>query len=63
MANKPGPQPDIKFCPVCKGTMINVLRSEMKSQGYVRKDGTISEHTHTYRCSYCKNIFEINQDR
>ena len=23
-----------------------MLRSEMKSKGYVRKDGSISEHTH-----------------
>ncbi len=30
---------------------------------YVRKDGTVSEHTHTYRCESCKNTFEINQDR
>ena len=63
MANIPGPQPDIKYCPICKMNMRNVRRSEMRSKGYVRKDGTVSEHTHTYECLGCKNRFEINQDR
>ena len=63
MANKPGPQPDIKFCPVCKELLENVPRSKMKSKGYTRRDGTVSEHTHTYDCKSCKNRFEINQDR
>jgi len=63
MANLPGPQPDIKFCPVCKSNLKNVPRSKMKSKGYVRKDGTVSEDTHTYECNCCKNRFEINQDR
>ena len=63
MANKPGMQPDIKFCPKCKGELSNIPRSEMKSQGYVRKDGTVSEHTHTYECCECGTRFEINQDR
>lgn len=63
MANLPGPQPDIKFCPVCKSDLINVPRDKMKSKGYVRKDGTVSEHTHTYDCVSCNNRFEINQDR
>ena len=63
MANLPGPQPDIKFCPVCKSNLRNVPRSKMKSKGYVRKDGTVSEDTHTYECNGCKNRFEINQDR
>ena len=63
MANLPGPQPDIKFCPVCKSNLRNVPRSKMKSRGYVRKDGTVSEDTHTYECTSCKNRFEINQDR
>ena len=48
MANEPGIQPDIKYCPICKGELRNVLRSEMKSKGYRRKDGTVSEYTHTY---------------
>jgi uncharacterized protein with PIN domain len=55
MANVPGPQPDIKYCPVCKSDLINVPRSKMKSIGYVRKDGTVSKHTHTYDCAKCKN--------
>ena len=63
MANLPGPQPDIKFCPVCKSDLKNVPRSKMKSRGYVRRDGTVSDHTHTYECANCKNRFEINQNR
>jgi len=63
MANKPGPQPDIKFCPVCRAEIENVHRSKMKSKGHIRKDGTVSEHTHTYDCKKCDNRFEINQDR
>ena len=63
MANVPGPQKDIKFCPICKGNLENVPRTEMKSKGYVRKDGSVSPHTHTYRCVNCANQFEINQDR
>ncbi len=63
MANKPGPQPDIKYCPICKDELRNVLRCEMKSKGYIRKDGTVSEDTHTYHCKNCNNRFEINQDR
>jgi len=63
MANLPGPQAGIKYCPVCKSDLVNVPRSKMKSKGYVRKDGTVSKHTHTYDCVKCKNRFEINQDR
>lgn len=63
MANVSGPQPDIKYCPVCKSDLINVPRNRMKSIGYVRKDGTVSKHIHTYGCVKCKNRFEINQDR
>lgn len=63
MANKTGPQPKIKFCPICKGDLQNIPREKMKSKGYVRKDGTVSEHTHTYDCLLCGNRFEINQDR
>jgi len=63
MANKPGLQPDIKYCPICKGDLRNIPRNEMKSKGYIRKDGTVAEHTHTYECLECSNRFEINQDR
>ena len=63
MANKPGIQPDIKYCPMCKEELRNVLRSEMKSKGHFKKDGTVSEYTHTYHCKNCNNRFEINQDR
>lgn len=63
MANVPGPQPDIKFCPACRGELENVPRSEMRSKGYTRRDGSVSEHTHTYECNSCNKRFEINQDR
>mgnify|MGYP006972340601 CR=1 FL=1 len=63
MANKTGPQLDIKYCPICRANLKNVPRSEMKSPGYTRKDGTVSEHTHTYECFNCNKRFEINQDR
>lgn len=63
MANKTGEQPDIKFCPKCYGELRNIARSEMKSKGYVRKDGSVSEYTHTYECCVCGTRFEINQDR
>ncbi|WP_313527864.1 hypothetical protein [Anaerotignum sp.] len=63
MANKTGEQPDIKFCPRCKGELRNIVRSEMKNKGYVRKDGSVSEYTHTYECYVCGTRFEINQDR
>jgi uncharacterized protein with PIN domain len=63
MANVPGPQPDVLYCPCCKGDLRNVPRAEMKSRGYVKQDGTVSEHTHTYECSKCGTRFEINQDR
>lgn len=63
MANVSGPQPDIKYCPVCKLTLLNVPRDQMKSAGWKRKDGTVSPHTHTYKCTDCKSQFEINQDR
>jgi hypothetical protein len=65
MANKPGPQPDVKFCPACKADLENVPREKMVSKGYVRRDGTVSSHTHTYVCknSACGKKFEINQDR
>ena len=65
MANKSGPQPDVMYCPACKADVRNVPRHQMVSQGYVRKDGTVSPHTHTYQCvaSNCRKRFEINQDR
>jgi uncharacterized protein with PIN domain len=63
MANLPGEQPDIQYCPKCKGSLVNIPREKMKSKGYVRKDGTVSQYTHTYRCKECGTTFEINQDR
>ena len=63
MANVPGEQIDVKFCPTCKGVLKNVPRDQMKSAGHRRADGTISEHTHTYQCQSCNKRFEINQDR
>lgn len=63
MANKTGPQPEVRFCPRCKGELRNVPRNEMKSEGYVRKDGTVAKDTHTYECLGCGTRFEINQDQ
>jgi uncharacterized protein with PIN domain len=63
MANLPGPQPDVKFCPRCKDELRNIARDKMRSKGYKRKDGTVSAHTHTYECQGCKHRFEINQDQ
>lgn len=63
MGNKSGPQPDIKYCPYCKQEVRNIPRSEMKSPGYRRADGTVSKHTHTYECLKCHRRYEINQDR
>jgi len=65
MANIPGPQPDVLFCPACKGTLKNVPRNKMKSLGYVHRDGTVSPDTHTYECinPECGKVFEINQHR
>jgi len=63
MANLSGPQPDVKFCPKCKGNLENVPREKMISRGYRRKDGSVAEHTHTYECMGCATRFEINQSR
>lgn len=63
MANITGIQTDIKFCPICKGELRNIPRAEMKSKGYTRSDGTVSEFTHTYDCKECNARFEINQNR
>jgi hypothetical protein len=65
MANVPGPQPGVRYCPSCKADLRNVPRNEMNSPGHVRADGTVSEDTHTYECtsSSCRTRFEINQDR
>lgn len=42
MANVPGPQPDVKFCPTCKAPLRNIPRSQMRSRGYVRRNGVVS---------------------
>ncbi|HXM59267.1 MAG TPA: hypothetical protein VN950_00330 [Terriglobales bacterium] len=63
MANLPGPQPDVLFCPRCKGDLRNVARGEMRSKEYERKDGAVPPHTHTYECRNCKHRFEINQEQ
>ena len=33
MANLSGPQPDVQFCPRCKGDLRNLARHEMASKG------------------------------
>ncbi len=63
MANIPGPQPDILYCPTCKADLRNVPRAEMLSSSHVRSDGTVSPDTHTYKCQNCHNRYEINQHR
>lgn len=63
MANLPGPQPDIQYCPRCSGPLRNIPREEMHSRGYVRVDGSVSPDTHTYECNDCGVRFEINQRR
>jgi hypothetical protein len=63
MANISGPQPDVRFCPACRGNLRNVPREDMRSRAYVRRDGTVAEDTHTYECDACHIRFEINQDR
>ena len=63
MSNKSGPQPEIKYCPICKSKLKNVPRAQMKSK-YRRRDGTVAPHTHTYVCLKLPiHRFEINQDR
>jgi uncharacterized protein with PIN domain len=64
MANVRGPQPEVKYCPRCKGDMRNVPRAEMRSGGHrSRIDGSVSPHTHTYECVSCHTRFEINQNQ
>lgn len=62
MANVPGAQPDIQYCPVCKEQLRNIPINEMKTRR-VRPDGSVPTHTHSYECRHCGNRFEINQDR
>lgn len=65
MANISGPQPDIRFCPVCAGELRNLRRDELPSTGYRRRDGTVAQDTHSYQCTSdsCGHRFEINQAR
>jgi uncharacterized protein with PIN domain len=63
VANLPGPQPDVQYCPACRSNVRNVPRMEMRSRSYVRRDGTVAEDTHTYECTSCNRRFEINQAR
>lgn len=61
--NRSGPQPDVRFCPICQGQLHNIPREEMSSPGYTRADGTVAPDTHTYQCDRCHVRFEINQQR
>lgn len=56
MANKPGPQPDVKYYPKCKNDLVNVPRDQMTSRGYVRKMGQF----HRIPILMCVNRAEIN---
>jgi len=53
MANLSGPQTRREVLSRCKGDLSNIPRQSMKSRGYIRRDGTVSEDTHTYECSRC----------
>jgi len=59
MANISGHQSEVLYCLKCKGSLVNVPRSEMKS----KNKGFEDKPTHTYRCVECKTWFEINQHR
>lgn len=65
MANVAGPQPDVQYCPKCGQPLRNVPRSEMRSRGYRRRDGTISPFTLKYEClsPLCGERFDIRQER
>lgn len=63
MANISGPQPDVIYCPACKGDLVNIPRDQMQSPGHTRADGTVALDTHTYQCAVCQRRFEINQAR
>lgn len=63
MANITGPQPDVIYCPTCRGELANIPRDDMASPGYTRADGTVAADTHTYQCAMCGRRFEINQAR
>ena len=58
MANRSGPQPDIRYCPISKENLRNIPPHEMKSPPR-------SDHAHTYECTSrpCSVRFEINQAR
>lgn len=55
------PQLDVQFCPKCGQPLRNLPRSEMKSRGYVRRDGTVAPFTRTYEClsALCGERFQI----
>jgi uncharacterized protein with PIN domain len=64
--NISGIQPDVRYCPICRGELRNIPREEMNSSGHTRADGTVSPETHTYQCNQCNQChvrFEINQQR
>jgi hypothetical protein len=63
MTKTPNPEIDIKYCPFCRESIYNVPRHAMKSRGYIRKDGSISEFTNTYDCMTCKRRFDIKPRR
>ena len=44
-----GPQPNVKYCPNCKGD-IRPIRSHNKKR----------DEAHSYQCDVCDKVFEIN---
>lgn len=57
MAFISGEQLEIKYCPICKESLRNIPRSEMKTNRNSDKP------THKYECLVCHNSFEINHDK
>ena len=48
-APQPGPQPQIQFCPACKGDLMPVDSTRRKAP-----------NANKYVCAKCKSTFEIN---
>lgn len=44
-----GPQPVVRYCPVCKGDIYSVASNNQDA-----------ENSHKYKCATCDRITEIN---
>ncbi len=45
MANTPVPQPDIEYCPLCKGKLVKVLWKGVIMEGHVRRHRSVMNFT------------------